>query len=109
MKLEDAIEAFAIGKLRDDSLTPVNVLDISSGGPVGKDHTIPALYAKPEDAIAEWFRTLNFIAMGYDGAPYRWIDPPKLETYQITMQDSLGTHRIVSDRYTVSSKITFGA
>lgn len=113
MNLNEAIEKFEnmASLVEDKSLPKDNAIEICSGGFRKKDHerSFPALFVDQSDAIWHWYISATDEAIERVADTYRFVEPPTLEKYQITMQDARGSHRVVADRYVVTSKIVFGA
>ena len=93
------------GNTVDNTLPIKDAKMICSGGiAVGVEP--PVLYLDRLEAIDKWQDAMfRHTALAYGGCRMRWLEPPKLERYIITMQDQRGTQRVVSTRYAVLSKL----
>ena len=70
----------------------------------------PALWLTPELATKHWHDAMLKQLLAIDTADKTliWIDPPKLEKFEITICDAMRTHRLAQDRYIVICKYAIG-
>ena len=107
MNLDDAVKHFESKFEKVEPSTKVDeahdMVRVCSGGIANPEELLPALYSSEELAVEAWFEVANFHA-GYARAKLEWVLKPELQTFQITMADKQGRHRLVSNRYAVKSQ-----
>lgn len=106
MSLEVAREHIEEGHEIDPSLPDKDAKRICSGG-VASGLEPPALYLDQWQALEEWLSACWRVLLFDRKYRIRWVEPPQMERYVITMQDRRGTQRVVSTRYAVISKLAY--
>jgi hypothetical protein len=106
MTLKQLMEDFEALLTRNDAiLADAPIVDIASGGLQQKGGQPPALCDSTELAVALWQRAARDYAKSQDGAEFKWIEPPTIDRWMITITDARVTHRLTSDRYVVFARI----
>lgn len=110
MTLKELTEEFETGLIHDDYLQSNIIVDIASGGLQLKGAQPPVLCDTKETALDLWGSTARQYQYGLPaGTKFRWIEKPTLDLWKITITDARGTHRLVSDRFTVFARIIVAA
>ncbi len=103
-QLEVARKHLEDGNEVDVTLPDAGAKTICSGG-IANGWEPPGLYTDPNQALEEWLAAVWQVLRVGVSYRMRWVAPPEMERYVITMQDRRGTQRVVSTRYAVTSKL----
>lgn len=103
-----AVAVYSITDLFQSFKTDREALDgktIVSGGTL-IDGEPPALWLTEELAVKHWHGAMLSALMTTDTKDKTliWVEPPKVEKFEITIADAKRTHRLAQDRFIVMSK-----
>lgn len=107
MTLDQARKDIEEGWLLDSTLADLPSIIVCSGGlRSSMEAPVPALYASEEMAVKEWWRAVVSALDPQLHSAMRWVSQPEICQWQMTVQDSRGTHRLSTTRYSVSCRIS---